>query len=454
MDLRQILSLLLRKWPVWVACLMVGLLAALGFSLLQKPVYASKAQLFVVTASGGQDSAANAYQGNLASQQRVASYAKLVNGLDVMQRVEDRGQFGLSASQLAKKVSASTAPQTVLLDITVQDTDPIEAQRIAKITGDVFSEFVIDLETPAPGQQPTTYLKVVGEPVVPTSPVSPNTPLNLALGGLLGLLVGLALVVLMDRLDRTVKTTDEIEALTDLPTVGVIPLNKDRQKDPEVPFGEGHSPEAEAYRQIRTNLQFLDVDNPPRVLLLTSAVSSEGKSTTTLNISLALAEAGHRILLVEADLRRPRVAKYFGLTNSVGLTNILSGQAAADDVIQETSHENVHLLASGPLPPNPSELLGTHAAQQLFTTELKALYDYVVIDAPPILPVTDSSVLSQSVDAVIVAIRSNSTTKEQITRTLDQLRKVGSPVKGTLLTMANISKRKSQYYYYYTDSKK
>jgi len=448
MDLRHMLSLLLRKWPTWVACLVVGVLIALGFSLLQKPVYASKAQLFVVTASSGQESAANAYQGNLASQQRVASYAKLVNGLDVMQRVEDRGHFGLTAGELASKVTASTAPQTVILDITAEDTDPARAQKIAKVTGEVFSDFVKELETPAPGQQPTTYLKVVGEPVVPSAPVSPNIPLNLALGGLLGLLIGLALVVLVDRLDRTVKTTDEVEQLTELPTVGVIPMNKDRQKIPEVPFKDGHSPEAEAYRNIRTNLQFLDVDNPPRVLLLTSSVSSEGKSTTTLNIALALAEGGNRVLLVEADLRRPRVAQYFGLTNSVGLTNVLSGQAAADDVIQETSHDNVELLASGPIPPNPSELLGTQAAHELFGNELRTSYDYVVIDAPPILPVTDSSVLSRSVDAVILAVRAGSTSREQVERTITQLRKVGAPLRGTLLTLANISKRNTQYYYY------
>ena len=219
-----------------------------------------------------------------------------------------------------------------------------------------------------------------------------------------------------------------------------------------MPFREGHSPAAESFRRLRTNLQFLNVDDPPRVFVLTSSVATEGKSETAINLALALAESGNRVLLVEADLRRPLVVSYLSMPDKVGLTNILSGQAKFADVVQETRHNDVDLLACGPLPPNPSELLASEISRQLFK-DLRRQYDYVIIDSPPLLPVTDGALLARNTDGALLVVRSHRTTGDQVAQAVDNLEKADANLLG-LVTVANRPAKKgsSGYYdsYYYS----
>ena len=260
-------------------------------------------------------------------------------------------------------------------------------------------------------------------------------------------------------LDRRVKSKEEIEGIASSPVVGTIPFrtSEDRESGAEhiVPFREGHSPAAEAFRRLRTNMQFLNVDNPPRVFVMTSSVATEGKSETAINLALALAESGNRVLLAEADLRRPRVVNYMAMPDKVGLTNVLSGQAEFRDVVQETRHEGVDLLACGPLPPNPSELLASDTAQRL-VSDLRREYDYVIIDSPPLLPVTDGALLSRITDGALLVVRADRTTTDQLTQAVDNLRKADAPLLG-VVTVANKALRRgaSSYYdsYYYSSKK-
>jgi succinoglycan biosynthesis transport protein ExoP len=188
------------------------------------------------------------------------------------------------------------------------------------------------------------------------------------------------------------------------------------------------------------------VDSPPRVIVLTSSVATEGKSETAINLSLALAESGNRVLLIEADLRRPLVVSYMSMPDKVGLTNILSGQAEFADVVQETRHEGVDLLACGPLPPNPSELLASEMARQLFE-ELRKVYDYVIIDSPPLLPVTDGALLSRIADGALLVVRSHRTTGDQVAQAVDNLEKADATLLG-LVTVANRPAKKGSNGYY------
>ncbi|EFV90493.1 protein-tyrosine kinase [Dietzia cinnamea P4] len=246
------------------------------------------------------------------------------------------------------------------------------------------------------------------------------------------------------------KSKEQVEAIAGKPVVGTIPFRREEDKERGaqhiVPFKEGHSPAAEAFRRLRTNLQFLNVDNPPRVFVLTSSVAVEGKSETAVNLALVLAEAGSRVLLVEADLRRPRVVEYMSMPDGVGLTNVLSGQAAFEDVVQETRQEGVDLLACGPLPPNPSELLASDTAQRL-VKELRAKYDYVIIDSPPLLPVTDGALLARITDGALLVVRTNRTTSEQFAQAVDNLNKADAELLG-VVTVANKPARKGTAAYY------
>lgn len=457
MDLRDLLSVLRARWIVILAATLVGGFLALGMSLLTTPTYQSKLQFYVTVAAG--DSAAAAYQGSLGAQQRAQSYAALVKSTDITQEVVDASNVQLDASEVADKTTATADAKTVLLNVAVTDSDPQRALRLANGFGQVLPEAINRIETPDGGGPALAKLTVVNPPALPTSPVAPKTDQNVAIGLLLGLIAGIGIAFLINTLDRRVKSKEQLEAITGKPVVGSIPFRKaeDMHEDAPhiVPFREGHSPAAESFRRLRTNLQFLNVDNPPRVFVLTSSVAAEGKSETAINLSLALAESGNRVLLIEADLRRPRVVTYLSMPDKVGLTNILSAQADFADVVQETRYDGVDLLACGPLPPNPSELLASDMTRRLLE-DLRGEYDYVIIDSPPLLPVTDSALLARITDGALLVVRSHRTTGDQVVQAVDALEKADANLLG-LVTVANKPAKKgaSGYYdsYYYSSAK-
>ncbi|MEH6820660.1 MAG: polysaccharide biosynthesis tyrosine autokinase [Dietzia psychralcaliphila] len=455
MDLRDLLSVLRARWVVIVAATLIGGLLALGLSLLTTPTYQARVQ-FYVTVAGGENAAAAAYQGSLGAQQRVQSYAALIESTDIAREVIAASEVDLTANEVADKTTATADARTVLLNVAVTDSDPQRALDVAQGFGEVLPEAISRLETPDGGGPALAKLTVVNPPALPESPVAPKTEQNVAVGLALGLLAGIGIALLINTLDRRVKSKEQLESIAGKPVVGSIPFRKaeDKEKGAEhiVPFREGHSPAAESFRRLRTNLQFLNVDNPPRVFVLTSSIATEGKSEIAINLSLALAEAGNRVLLIEADLRRPLVVSYMSMPDKVGLTNVLSGQADFADVVQETRHEGVDLLACGPLPPNPSELLASDMARQLLQ-DLRRSYDYVIIDSPPLLPVTDGALLARITDGALLVVRSHRTTSDQVAQAVDNLEKADAALLG-LVTVANKPAKKgsSGYYdsYYYS----
>ncbi|AWH92937.1 polysaccharide biosynthesis tyrosine autokinase [Dietzia lutea] len=457
MDLRDLLSVLRARWIVIVAATLIGGFLALGMSLLTPPSYQAKVQFYVTVAGG--DSAAAAYQGSLGAQQRVQSYAALVESTDITQRVVDTAGADLAPSQVASQTTATADAKTVLLNVAVTNLDPQRALQLAEGFGEVLPEAINRLETPDGGGPALAKLTVVNPPALPTSPIAPKTEQNVAIGLVLGLLAGIGIALLINAFDRRVKSSEQLESIAGKPVVGSIPFRKaeDKEQDAEhiVPFREGHSPAAESFRRLRTNLQFLNVDNPPRVFVLTSSVATEGKSETAINLSLALAESGNRVLLIEADLRRPLVVNYMSMPDKVGLTNILSGQAKFAEVVQETRHDGVDLLACGPLPPNPSELLASDMARHLLD-ELRSKYDYVIIDSPPLLPVTDGALLARITDGALLVVRSHRTTADQVAQAVDNLAKADAILLG-IVTVANkpVKKGSVGYYdsYYYSSKK-
>ncbi|MDV3354451.1 polysaccharide biosynthesis tyrosine autokinase [Dietzia sp. IN118] len=456
MDLRDLLSVLRARWIVIVAATLIGGLLALGMSLLTPPSYQAKVQFYVTVAGG--DSAAAAYQGSLGAQQRVQSYAALVKSTDITQQVVDAAGADLTPTQVAGETTATADAKTVLLNVAVSNSDPQRALQLAQGFGEVLPEAINRLETPDGGGPALAKLTVVNPPALPTSPIAPKTEQNVAIGLVLGLLAGIGIALLINAFDRRVKSAEQLESIADKPVVGSIPFRKaeDKENGAEhiVPFREGHSPAAESFRRLRTNLQFLNVDNPPRVFVLTSSVATEGKSETAINLSLALAESGNRVLLIEADLRRPLVVSYMSMPDKVGLTNILSGQAEFADVVQETRHDGVDLLACGPLPPNPSELLASDMARHLID-ELRSKYDYVIIDSPPLLPVTDGALLARITDGALLVVRSHRTTADQVAQAVDNLAKADASLLGIVTVANKPAKKGSAGYYdsYYYSSK-
>lgn len=348
MEIQDYLRILQARWKIIAITTVVAILGALGASLLTTPLYEASTRLFVSTSAGS--SVNELYQGNLYSQQRVASYTKLLTGQTLAQRTIDKLGLTETPAELANQVKATSAPDTVLVDLRVQDPSPERARDIANAMSDEFVVMVRELETPERGGAPAARVVVEQQAQTPSTPVSPKTLRNLALGAAVGLLLGIALAVLRDRLDNTVKDRRTVEELAGSAMIGTIPFDKDRQTQQAINFAEGHSSSAEAYRELRTNLQFLEVDNPPRVIVVTSSLPTEGKTTTAINIALVLAEGGKSVCLVEGDLRKPRVSKYMGVVGSVGLSSVLAGQATLDGVLQPTSYQGLTVLASGRSP--------------------------------------------------------------------------------------------------------
>jgi capsular exopolysaccharide synthesis family protein len=447
-DLRDFVRVLRRRWRIVAAFFVLATVAAATGTALSTRIYRADAEVFVSLRDGGSSTTSNAYQGNLFSQERVKSYAKIADSPAVTRAVLRQLGLDLTPQQLAGKVKATAPTDTVLVDITVDDPSPERAQQLANAVAAQFAKVVGDLERPAAGRPSPVSVTVVRPAEVPDSPISPRVTIDIALGLLVGLALGIGAAVLRETLDTTVKTAEDVQKLTGSSPLGVIGYDPRAQNSPLVSQMASRTGRGEAFRTLRTNLRYVDVDHPPRVVVVTSSVAGEGKSTTACNLAIALAGVGTSVLLVEGDLRRPRIADYMGLEGAVGLTDVLVGRAGLDEVLQPWSSSRLAVLPSGALPPNPSELLSSVHMTELIAA-LRSRAEVVIIDAPPLLPVTDAAVIARECDGAMVIVRHGKTTREQLARSLDALNSIGARVLGSVFNMVPTSGPNSYGYGYY-----
>lgn len=432
MNLQDLVKLLRSRWVTVCVTLIAAVLGAIVVSLLTTPLYQASTRLFVSTAAGS--SLSDMYQGNRFSQERVVSYAELLKGETLAQRTIDKLGLDMTAGALRANVSASAKPDTVLIDVKVLDPSPVRARDIANTLSDEFVAMIRELETPEDGSRPDSRVVVEQRASLPVTPVVPKTGRNIMVGVALGLLLGFGIALVRDLLDNTVKDRKTLEEIAGTGVVGVVPLDKERRKQAAISFDSDNSGISEAFRKLRTNLQFLAVDNPPRVIVVTSSMPGEGKSTTAINIALALAEAGRNVALVDGDLRRPTLHKYLDLVGTVGFSTVLSGGVGLAEALQKTRFTGLTVLTSGTIPPNPSELLGSLAARKV-VNELRAEFDYVVIDSTPLVAVTDAAILAAGADGVLIIARYGHTKREQLAHAVSSLEGVGAPLLGAIFTM-------------------
>jgi receptor protein-tyrosine kinase len=444
MNLQDFIKLIRARWVTVAVTMLVTVLAAIVYTVMTEPLYRASTRLFVSTSAS---SVSELYQGNRLSQDRVLSYTQLLTGETLAQRTIEKLDLDASPKALSTRVTATSKPDTVLIDVNVLDESPVRARDIANALSDEFVVMVRELETPRPGAEPDARVIVEQRASIPSRPAVPNPQRNITAGLVAGLLMGVGLAILRDRLDNTVKGRETLEEITGVGLAGSIPLAKECQKDPAVPFDTNSSAIAEAFRKLRTNLQFLNVDHPPRVIVITSSTPNEGKSTTAINIALALAEAEYKVILVDGDMRRPSLAKYLNLIGSVGFSTVLSGQASLSEVVQTTKYPRLSVMTAGASPPNPSELLGSLSAKKVLN-ELRGRYDYVIIDSSPILAVTDGAILAAECDGALMMARFGETKREQLGHAVATLRNVGATLLGSVFTMTP-SRGHSSYYYSY-----
>ena len=311
----------------------------------------------------------------------------------------------------------------------------------------------------------SSNIRVVDVARTPTSPIKPNVPRNIELGFLLGIACGVGLAFVLESLDTSIRTIEEIKAISTLPALGTIPLQLatdglfrkrlatvsgqagTHESPALVTYARPRSEAAEAYRSLRTSILLSSFGAPPKVLLVTSALPQEGKTTISANSALVLAQRGGRVLLIDADLRRPSIDRLFGLHSRGGLSTLLSGVDKVEDVmIPFTEVPNLWILPAGPLPPQPSELLGSTVMKEQIA-RWRNEFDHIVIDTPPCLSVTDSVLLSPEVDRVILVVRAKKTTKLALRQACELLLQVNARVMGIVLNALNLDSAETYYYY-------
>jgi polysaccharide biosynthesis transport protein len=309
----------------------------------------------------------------------------------------------------------------------------------------------------------TNNIRLLDRATTPVAPIKPNVRANTILSLFLGLLAGLGLALLVESLDTTVKSQEEVEALTKLPFLGILPSIEQGQGvaparssngavDPRKDLYLHTSPKssvAECARSIRTNLLFMSPEKPLASLMVTSPGPREGKTTTAISLAIAMAQGGQRILLVDTDLRRPRIHKSFGVSGEVGLTGVMLGQSTLAEAVKTSEVPNLFVLPCGPLPPNPAELLHTDRFGTVMA-EMLERYDRVILDSPPVIAVTDAAVLGARVDGVLLVVKAGQTAREGLRRSARVLADVGARVLGCILNDLDLTDRAyGQYYYYY-----
>lgn len=430
-----------------MAATCLGLLCGAGSVILIKPIYTAETQLFVATQSSG--SVQELQQGNTFSQARVQSYVKTVSTPVVLQPAIDSLGLSTTPAELAQRVKATTDLNTVLISISVSDTSPVQAAATAEAVASSLIKAVDRLERPTTGGTSPVNLSVITPAAAPERPSAPSTKLNLALGAFVGLLAGIGAAMLRTILDTRIRGEADVRRVTNAPVLGGISYDGEASKRPLLTQTAHQSPRAESFRQLRTNLQFANVAGKARSVLVTSSVPGEGKSTTATNLAIALAQAGQSVCLVDADLRRPMIHDYLRLERTAGLTTALIGGADINDLLQPWGEDNLYVLTAGQIPPNPSELLGSEEMKHLLI-RLESAFDTVVVDAPPLLPVTDATVLSQHVGGVVVIVGSQKTRTQDLSKSLAALGLVKATVLGIVLNRLPIKGPDAYSHGYYS----
>ncbi|MGH7440652.1 MAG: polysaccharide biosynthesis tyrosine autokinase, partial [Polyangiaceae bacterium] len=311
-------------------------------------------------------------------------------------------------------------------------------------------------------------MRLVDGAVEPRAPIRPNVPLNLAIGGLLGLMLGVGLVFAVEQLDNTLKTPLDLEQKLGITFLGLLP-EIDDNADPDgrpkrkrhrkktaakggfaelIVHNKPRSGIAEAARSIRTNLLFMNPDKPYSKLLVSSAAPSEGKTTIACSIAIAMAQGGQQVCIVDCDLRRPRLHRIFDCVGASGVTNYLVGDAPFEDIVSPTAIDNLSCIPSGPIPPNPADLFHSERFKR-FIGELGKRFDRIIIDSPPLAAVTDSAIISTLVDGTVFVTRAFKTTRSVCSQGLRALADVDAHVVGGVLNAVDFGRLEYQYHYYY-----
>jgi capsular exopolysaccharide synthesis family protein len=434
-----------------VACPLLAAVAAAAVSFALPPVYEAKVDLAVRPALFLPTTDPNA--ASVSSSQILATYALFMTEPLVLNKVIADLGMNNSSDELVKEVKVTPDNVALVLHITVQDTDPARARDVANtVVADFMSAVkqIQQVESQAPNARTADNFVVLSPAALPKQPVSPNKVLNIAVAFMAGFIVALGLSLLLDNLDQSVKSDEELTERLGLISLGHVPfLVASKGRGGELVTLDAQSHAAEAYKALRTSVLFSGVEREFRELVVTSAEMGEGKSRTAANLAVVFAQAGYRTLLIDADFRRPSQHRIFGRVRNVGLSNLILQDATEAEAITEVQAvANLSLLTSGPIPPNPSELLGSGRMRELLA-RLRGYFAYVIIDTPPVNAVTDAPILAAYANGTILVIEQGGTVFPALGRAKGMLDRVGAHTIGAVMNKVRASAATYAYEYGY-----
>ena len=429
-----------------VACPILAALAAGIVSFALPPIYEGDVSLYVRPAQPIQGS--DPTVAGLTTDAILGTYANWMTQRPILESVSSQLGLGLRPEDLAKEIKVTPRTNTLLLDVAVQDTNPARARDIANQLVADFIDTVNSEQLPTASAPAIDKLIVTSPAVLPDRPILRNKTLDVAIAFAAGLLVAVGMAFLLDYLDQSIKSDDDLVERLGLIPIGHIaytPTAKARRS--ELVALDPHSTSSEAFKALRTGILFSTLDQALKAIVITSAELGEGKSRTAANLAIAMAQAGHRTLLIDADFRRPSQHRMFGKVRNIGLSNLIIQDATEHEAITQVEDvPNLWLLPSGPTPPNPSELLGSARMMELMS-KLWQQFSYVIVDTPPVNAVTDASILAAAANATILIVEQGRTTWPALTHAKLQLERVKANVIGVVVNKVRATS--GSYYYGY-----
>ena len=421
-----------ERWLSIVLVVLIGAAAGAGLHFLRPPKYTATLQMYISTRSVSPTE--EVFAGEGVADRRVKSYVKLATSDQVTSTVVRQLGLSMSPAELASRITAASSTDSVVIDLFAVDYSPEQAAAIANATAQALAGLVEELEAPStPHNVSPVVLKVVQPAAVPTSPTGRGLSQWVLLGVLIGIAGGVVLALVRNSMDNTIKSLAQLRASSGVPNLGIISFDGQIRRRPLIVHDEPQSASAEAFRQLRTNVQFVDIENQHKILTIASPMAGEGKTTMLVNLAIALGAAGGRVLIVEADLRRPKAAEILGMDRKVGLTSVIAGRVPVRQAIRPWGDGPIDLLASGPLPPNPSELLANPRMRMLLS-DLRGRYEVILVDTPPLIPVTDAAAIAPATDGVILLCQFHQTTRPQVEAAAEALHAVGATLLGSVFT--------------------
>jgi receptor protein-tyrosine kinase len=442
LDFTLLAKTIFKHKVVIVASIILSIVVAAIANALMAPAYQASSQVLLSQAqktTGGPNVSRpidETYQMVLLSEQLAKTFTQMISSRSLAEQVIKTNHLEMTPEELKEKVRAVQIEETQLIQITVTDTNAIRTAQLANAYSESFAVLV---KRAIPASE-LINITIVDPATPPIAPVRPRPILNILLGLMAGILIAIGLVFVLEKMDTTVKEPEQVEQLLEIVSLARVPTS-----DQPLLLDNDSMQASEAFRGLRSNLQYLNFNQSIKTIAITSANMGDGKTTVSINLATVYAKAGNKVLLVDCDLRRPMIGRTFKCS-SRGLSDVLVGKAGLQSVISKPGTDGLQVISSGLIPPNPADLLDSETFTNLLK-ELKKVFDVIILDCPPVLGVADAVIIASKADAMILVTHAGKTKKHEIALAKDTLKKVGARILGFVINGARLSNNNNYYYH-------